>query len=156
MAAGDIYWFDQGLYRMMRGEIDLDGGNIKLGFVTSAIGTNNATLKTTADPRWGSGGSTNLSSSQVGTGGTSYTGPLTLASPSVVPVSPDIFFRANTVTLAQDASGFTTARYGIIFQDDANDYAIAFIDLETNRSLVAGQVQIDWNGANNDILKLTN
>jgi hypothetical protein len=152
MAAGDIFWFDGGLNRLMRGEIDLDAGAIKLGLITSAA----TPAKTTADPRWGAGGSTNFSTNQVGTGGTSYTGPVTLASPSVALATPDVFFRASIVTLAQDASGFTNARWGIIFQDDANDYAIAYVDLGSDRSLVAGQVQIDWNGANNDILKLTN
>lgn len=152
MAAGDIYWFDQGLYRLLRGEIDMDGGSIKLGLITSAA----TPSKTAADPRWGAGGSTNYSTNQVGTGGTSYTGPVTLASPSVAVSTPDIFFRANIVTLAQDASGFTNARWGILFQDDANDYAVAYVDLGSDRSLQAGQVQIDWNGANNDILKLAN
>jgi hypothetical protein len=152
MAAGDIFWFDQGVYRLMRGEIDLDAGSIKLGIITSAA----TPSKTTADPRWGAGGSTNFSTNQVGTGGTSYTGPISLASPSIVVVTPDIFFRANVVTLAQDASGFTNGRWGILFQDDANDYAVAYVDLGSDRSLVAGQVQIDWNGANNDILKFAN
>jgi hypothetical protein len=152
MAAGDIFWFDAGLNRLMRGEIDFDGGAVKLGLITSAA----TPAKTTADPRWGAGGSTNFSTNQVGTGGTSYTGPVTLASPSVAVATPDVFFRANIVTLAQDASGFTNARWGILFQDDANDYAVAYVDLGSDRSLVAGQVQIDWNGANNDILKLTN
>jgi hypothetical protein len=152
MAAGDIFWFDAGLNRLMRGEIDFDGGAVKIGLITSAA----TPAKTTADPRWGAGGSTNFSTNQVGTGGTSYTGPVTLASPSVAVATPDVFFRANIVTLAQDASGFTNARWGILFQDDANDYAVAYVDLGSDRSLVAGQVQIDWNGANNDILKLTN
>jgi hypothetical protein len=152
MAAGDVYWFDQGLYRLMRGEIDLDAGTIKLGLITSSA----TPSKTATDPRWGAGGSTNYSSSQVGTGGTSYTGPVALASPSIAVVTPDVLFRASIVTLAQDASGFTNARWGIFYQDDSNDYAIGYIDLGSDRSLVAGQVQIDWSGANNDILKLTN
>jgi hypothetical protein len=152
MAAGDVFWFDQGIYRLMRGEIDLDAGSIKLGIITSAA----TPAKTTADPRWGAGGSTNFSTNQVATGGTSYTAPISLASPSIVVVTPDVFFRANVITLAQDASGFTNGRWGIGFQDDANDYAIFYVDLGSDRSLVAGQVQIDWNGANNDILKFAN
>jgi hypothetical protein len=152
MAAGDIFWFDAGLNRLMRGEIDFDGGAMKLGLITSAA----TPAKTTADPRWGAGGSTNFSTNQVGTGGTSYTGPVTLGTPTVAVATPDVFFRASIVTLAQDASGFTNARWGIIFQDDANDYAVAYVDLGSDRSLAAGQVQIDWNGANNDVLKLTN
>ncbi len=152
MATGDVFWFDAGLNRLLRGELDMDGGNVKLGFITSAA----TPSKTAADPRWGAGGSTNYSTNQVGTGGTSYTGPVTIGSPTIAVSTPDIFFRGNIVTLAQDASGFTNARWGILFQDDANDYAIAYIDLGSDRSLVAGQVQIDWNGANNDILKLTN
>lgn len=152
MAAGDVFWFDQGLFRLMRGEIDLDGGLIKFGLITAA----QTPAKTSADPRWGAGGTTNFSTAQVSTGGTSYTGPVTIASPSIAVVTPDVFFRGNIITLAQDAAGFTDARWGILFQDDANDYALAFVDLGGARSIVAGQLQIDWNGANNDILKLAN
>lgn len=152
MAAGDVFWFDAGLNRLMRGEVDLDSGNMKLGLITSAA----TPSKTTADPRWGAGGSTNFSTNQVSTGGTSYTGPVTLGSPTIAVSTPDVLLRASIVTLAQDASGFTNARWGIMFQDDANDYAVGYIDLGSDRSLQAGQVQIDWNGANNDILKLTN
>lgn len=153
MAAGDIFWFDAGLNRLMRGEIDLDAvATIKLGLITSAA----TPAKTTADPRWGAGGTTNFSTNQVATTGTSYVGPVTLATTSIAIATPDVFFRAAIVTLAQDASGFTNARWGILFQDDANDYAVAYLDLGSDRSLAAGQVQIDWNGANNDVLKLAN
>ena len=153
MAAGDIFWFDAGLNRLMRGEIDLDVvATIKLALITSAA----TPAKTTADPRWGAGGATNFSTNQVATTGTTYVGPVTLAATSIAIVTPNVFFRANIVTLAQDASGFTNARWGILFQDDANDYAIAYIDLGSDRSLAAGQVEINWEGASNDVLKLAN
>jgi len=60
------------------------------------------------------------------------------------------------VTLAQDASGFTNGRWGIIYNNsDTNKRAIAFVDFGSDRSLVSGAITIDWNGATNDILTIT-
>ena len=152
-AAGDISWFDQGLYRLLRAELGgLHSATLKCALITSAA----TPAKTTADPRWGSGGTTNFSTNQVATGGTSYTGPITLAGQSVAVVTPNVLFRANIITLPQDASGFTNARWAILYEDGASKYAFAFLDLGSDRSIVSGQLQIDWNGANDDILQLAN
>jgi len=65
-------------------------------------------------------------------------------------------FRADVVTINQDASGFTTARWGIIYNNtDASKRAIAFIDLGSDRSIVAGSLTLDWSGATNDVLTIT-
>jgi hypothetical protein len=60
------------------------------------------------------------------------------------------------VTIAQDAAGFTNARWGIIYNNtDANKRAIAFIDLGSDRSIVSGSLTLDWSGATNDVLTIT-
>jgi hypothetical protein len=59
------------------------------------------------------------------------------------------------VSLAQDASGFTNGRWGILYNDTAaGKQALAYVDLGSDRSLVTGPLTIDWNGATNDILTL--
>lgn len=153
MATGDVKWFQQALLDIGSKKHDLANDTIKLGIVT---GVTPAT--TTSDPRWGAAGSTNYSSSQVATGGTSYTGPQTLGSVTWTLVSNVPTFRAATVSLAQDASGFTNGGYGILYNDtSAGKEALGFVEISASNaaSLVAGQIVIDWNGATNDIFTIT-
>lgn len=152
MAQGDIKWFAQALLDLGEKLHDLSSDTFKLGIITSAV----TPSLSTSDPRWGAGGSTNLSSNQVATGGTSYTGPLTLASVTWTLVSNVPTFRATDPTMAQDASGFTNGRWGIIYNDtDAGKRAIGFIDLGFDRSLVTGSLTINFGGAGTDVLTLT-
>ena len=72
MAVGDITWFRAGLLAVGTKLIDLNADTIKLGLVKSAANSGIDPTNITADPRWGAGGTTNLSTSQVATG-TSYT-----------------------------------------------------------------------------------
>lgn len=154
MATGTVKWFAQALLDLGEKIHDLSSNTFKLGIVTNAT----APSLSTADPRWGAGGTTNFSSNQVATGGTSYTGPQTLGSVTWTLVSNVPTFRAANVNLAQDASGFTNGAYGIIYNDtDAGKRAIGFVEISATgaASLVAGPVVIDWNGATGDILTLT-
>lgn len=154
MATGDIKWFAQALLDLGKKLHDLSTETIKLGIVTTAT----VPTLATADPRWGAGGSTNFSSSQVATGGTSYTGPVTLASVTWTIVSNVPTLRAANVSLAQDASGFTNGAYGIIYNDsDAGKRCLGFVELSSTGSisLVAGPLVTDWNGVNGDIFTIT-
>jgi hypothetical protein len=151
MATGDIKWFAQGLLDLGNKIHDMDGDDWRVGLVTSAV----TPLLSTAAPHWGGTGTTNWSSSQVPTG-TGYSGPIALTSESWSLVSNVPTFRADVVVVPQDASGFTTARWGIVYNNtDANKRAVAFIDLGTDRSIVGGSLTLDWNGATNDILTIT-
>lgn len=152
MATGDIKWFAQALLDLGEKLHDLSSDTFKLGIITSAV----TPALSTGDPRWGAGGTTNLSSNQVATGGTSYTGPQTLASVTWTLVSNVPTFRATDISLAQDASGFTDGRWGIIYNDtDAGKRCLAFVDLGSARSLVTGSLTINFGGAGTDVLTLT-
>jgi hypothetical protein len=154
MATGDIHWFNQAMVDLGNKVFNLSTDVLKLGIVTSAT----VPALTTAAPHWGGTGTTNFATNQVATTGTSYTGPKTLTTVSWSLVSGVAKLRADIVTLAQDASGFTNGAYGIIYDDtDANKRALAWVELSSagTASLVAGQLVIDWNGATNDILSLT-
>lgn len=155
MASGDITWFKQALLDLGKALHNIDTATIKVGIIKSAANGGFDPTATLADPRWGTGGTTNLSTGQVTTGGTSYTAPLTLASKTWAAVSNNPTLAANTISLAQDASGFTNGRWAIIYNDtDAGKRALAYVDLGADRSLVTGPLSIDWYGVGNEILNL--
>ena len=154
MATGTVKWFAQGLMDLGNKIHDMDGDDWRMGIVTTAT----VPSVTTAAPHFGGTGTTNFATNQVATAGTSYTGPVALTTESWSIVSGVVTWRADVVNLAQDASGFTNGAYGIIYNNtDANKRAIAYVELSAagSLSLVAGAVSIDWNGATNDILTLT-
>lgn len=152
MAAGDIKWFAQGLLDLGNKIHNLSSDVLKLGIATSTT----APAISTAAPHWGGTGTTDFSSNQVSTSGTSYTGPQTLASVTWTSVSNVPTLRATDVALAQDASGFTNGRYGIIYNStDANKRALGYIDFGSDRTLVTGSLTINFQGAGTDILTIT-
>ena len=152
MAVGDIKWFGQGLHDLGSKLHNLGSDALKLGLITSAT---TPTVATDV-PHFGGSGTTNLATNQVAAG-TSYTaGGPTLSSVAWTNVSGVPTLRAAAVTVAQDASGFTNARWGIIYNNtNAAKQALAFIDLGADRSIAAGSLTLDWSGATDDILTIT-
>ena len=151
MAVGDIKWFAQGLHDLGNKIHNLSTDVIKLGLITSAA----TPAVSTAAPHWGGTGTTNFATNQVTTGTSYSTGGPTLVDTWTL-VSNVPTFRADVVTIAQDATGFTNARWGIIYNStDANKRALAFVDLGSDRSIQPGSLTLDWSGANNDILTIT-
>lgn len=151
MAAGDITLFRQFLLDLGTKKHDLSADTIKLGLVTAST----VPSATTADPRWGSGGTTNFATNAVATA-TAYTGPLTLSSVTWTLVSNVPTLRGTAAQIAADASGFTNARYGIIYNDtDTGKRAIGFVDLGATVSIAAAAYTVDFNGATDDIFTLS-
>lgn len=152
MATGDIKWFAQGLLDLGNKIHNLSSDTLKLGLT---IGTTTPAVTTTG-PHWAGTGTTNFGAEQVATG-TSYAtgGPsLTTVTWSIVSGVPTL--RADIVTIAQDATGFTNARWGILYNStDVNKRALAYVDLGASRSVQGGALTIDWSGATNDILTIT-
>src|SRR5690606_19238309 len=93
----------------------LETDTFQLGLITSAV----TPTASTTDPRWGSGGSTNLSSSQVTPGGNYTTGGPTIANNTYTETSGTATFDGDNVSISQDASNPDDARYGIIYNDTA-------------------------------------
>lgn len=160
MAAGDITWFRRALLDIGLEVHQLETDTLKLALIDS-VTTPSAT---TADPRWGAGGTTDFSARQVSpVGGTYTTGGATLqisaggaGTQTWTLVSDVPTLRADAVTWAQNASNPTNARWGIIYNDTAaGKQCLAFVDLGSVRDLTAGALTVDWSGANNDILTIT-
>jgi hypothetical protein len=130
MAVGDIKWFAQALLDLGKEIHDLSNDTLKLGLVTSA------TTPTVgmSDPRWGTGGGTNLTTNQVPTGTAYSSGGPSLASKTWALQSNIPTLRANAVVINQDASGFTTARWVIVYNETvAGKQALAFVDLDSRK-----------------------
>lgn len=154
MAVGDVTIFRAGLLALGNKQIDLSNDTLKIGFIKSAANSGFDPTQTTADPRWGAGGTNNLSTAQVTTGTTYASGGPSLANKTFALVSNVPTLRADIVTIAQDASGFTNARWAIIYES-VSTRALAFVDLGSDRSIVGGALTIDWSGATNDILTIS-
>jgi len=152
MAVGDIKWFGQGLHDLGSKLHNLSSDALKLGLITSATTPTVAT----AVPHFGGTGTTNMATNQVAAG-TSYTaGGPTLSSVTWTVVSGVPTLRAAAVTVAQDATGFTAARWGIIYNNtNAAKQCLAYVDLGSDRSIQAGSLTLDWSGATDDILTIT-
>ena len=142
MAQGDVTLVQDFLDDLGSKLHDLDADVIKLGLIT----TTTTPTTGTANPTWGAAG-TNWSTNQVTPGGNYTTG------------GPDISatwsqtsglgtFDATDVSILQNASNPTNARWGIIYNDTAtNNDVIGFIDLGGDTDLSAGDFTITWNAS---------
>ena len=123
---------------------DLDTDDWRMGIITTAA----TPAVNTSAPHWGGTGTTNFSTNQVATGGTSYTAPIVLTSEAWALNATGAAMDCADITLAQDASGFTNASWGIVYNNtDANKRAVGFLDLGSDRSLVAGSLTITMNAS---------
>jgi hypothetical protein len=146
MAAGDFKWFAQGLHDLGNKIHDLDADDFRMGIVTTAT----VPAVNTAAPHWGGTGTTNFATNQVATTGTSYTGPIVLASEAWTLTATGGAMDCADVSLAQDASGFTNGAYGIVYNNtDANKRALGFIEISSTgaASLVTGAVSVTMNAS---------
>ena len=144
MAAGDIFFFDQFLVDVQEGLHDLENDSIKVGLITNAV----TPAVTDTDPRWGAGGTTNFSTNQVTPGGNYATGGPAAANPSVTLSGGAGVFDADDISITQNASNPTNARWGIIYNDTATGKnAIGYLDLGAVVDLSAGDFSIAWNAS---------
>ena len=154
MATGNMKWFNQALLDLGLKKHNLATDDLRMAIVTSAV----VPSQTTAVPHVGGTGTTNFATTQVAVAGTVYTAPIILTGESWTLVGGVPTLRADVITLAIDAAGFTNGAWGIVYNNtDANKSAIGYVELSAggSLSLVNGQVVIDWNGSTNDLLTLT-
>lgn len=143
MAAGDFKWFAQGLHDLGNKVHDLDADDFRLGIVTSAV----TPAVNTAAPHWGGTGTTNFATNQVATA-TAYTGPIALTSEAWTLTATGAAMDFADVVVAQDAGGFTNGRWAIVYNNtDANKRALGYLDLGSDRSIVAGSLTLAINAS---------
>ncbi len=143
MAAVTLVFFDQFHEDRWKKLHELDADTIKVAFVTSTL-TLTAAL---ADPRWGAGGTNNLSTNEVSAVSANYTAGGTDITAAVTRSGNSITFDATTnPSWTKDAvDGFTDARYFVIYNaTDAGKRAIAFGDMASDQSLAASDISLTW------------
>lgn len=144
MAAGDIFVFDQFLVDVQEGVHDLENDTLKLGLITAISPEPSVDV---ADPRWGAGGTTNYSTSEVTIGSPSnyQTGGPTIANNSVTLIAGAAVFDADDLTISQAVGNPGAARWAVIYNDTAaGKNAIAYMDLGSSTDLSAGDFTSAW------------
>jgi len=139
---GDIIWFQQAYVDTDEGIHNKETDEFKFGIVDNVI----TPAATTADPRWGAGGTTDLSANEVTPGGNYSAGGPVIANPTVALTDGKSRFDADDVDIAQDASNPTGAYWAIVYNNtDTGKRALCAIDLGGPADLTAGPFSNAWN-----------
>ena len=155
MALGDFTLFQQFRLDLGLKQHDLLNDTLKVALIKGAASGGLDPLTTTANPCWGSGGSTNLLTHQVATGSVYLTGGLALVGKTWTTVSGAATLRASVVAWSVDASGFTNARWAVLYNDtQAAKKAIGFLDLGSVRSIQTEGISLNWYGSTRDVLTI--
>jgi len=142
MAQGDVTVFAQAKLDIGLEGHQLETDVVKLGLVTSTV----TPTETTSNPAWGASGATNLSTNQVTPGGNYSTGGPTIANNTYTLASATTTFDGDNISILQNASNPTNARWGIGWNDtNAIDAALFFLDLGGATDLTAGDFSVTWN-----------
>lgn len=141
MAQGDVVFFQQFLVDALEGVHNLETDSIQIGLTDGTT----PPAEGTADPRWGTGGTTNFLSEQCTTGG-AYTGPVQLTNNSVTwnNARAEIDWD-DPATWSQNGSSPTDATYGIIFNNTASGkQCIGYVDLGGAFNMTTGDLTITF------------
>jgi len=142
MAQGDVHVFDQFLVDALEKKHDLENDSIKCALIDSV----QTPATTSADPRWGAGGTVNFSTDEVTAGGNYVAGGADCANPAVTLNGglAEIDFD-DPATWAQNVSNPTDARWGIIYNDtSAGKECIGYVDLGSAFDMTTGDLTITW------------
>jgi hypothetical protein len=144
MASGDVVFFDQWLVDVQEGVHNMETNTINLGLIDST----QTPAATATDPRWGAGGTVNYSTDEVTPGGNYSTGGAAIANPSVTLTAGAGVFDGDDISILQNASNPTNARWGIIYNDTAaGKNCIGYVDLGAVVDLSAGDFSVTWNAS---------
>lgn len=145
MAQGDITAFDQFLVDALEAVHNLETDDIRL-MLTDGTTTLAAT---TADPRYGAGGTTNLLSEEVTAGGNYTAGGAACANPAVTLSGGAAVFDADDpATWSQNASNPTDATFGAYYNNTAaGKNAIAFLDIGGAFNMTTGDLSVTHNAS---------
>lgn len=137
MAAGDLVLFEEFARELGEAIHDFSSHTFKVGLITSAV----APTAADATPRWG-----DYSGNEVADGASYDVGGPALANLAWTEVDGVATLDADDVEIDQDDTGFTDARYLIIYDDsDGSDRAVAFGDLGEDKSIQSAPIVLRWN-----------
>ena len=140
MARGDLTIFEEFSDQLGKEAHNFSSDTLKLGIVDE---TTPVPVASSAAPTWD-----DFVGNEVSAAGGYTANGLTLASVTWAEASGVAKLDAADVSLTQDASGFTNAYWGIIYNDtNATDMCIGFVDLGGPVSEQAGPININWNAS---------
>ncbi len=139
MAQGDLITPQQFYVDVQEALHDLETGSFKGALVTSAL----TPTAGDPDPRWGSGGGTDYSTSEVAAGGNYAAGGQAMVNNSVVLDGEGKgAFDSDQFNWDQDGANPTDARWLILYNDDASKRVIKSVDLGAVVDLSAGALTV--------------
>jgi hypothetical protein len=136
MAKGDITLFEEFIREKGEKIHNFGSDTFRLGLITSVL------TPTAADatPRWG-----DYSANEVATGTSYSAGGPALADVTWTEVAGLAKMDATDLEIDQDATGFTNARWGILYNDtDTSKRAFGSIDLGAATSIQSAPLEFRW------------
>ena len=125
MAQGDFKVFDDAVDDILNGLHDFGAHDIRLGLIDSTT-----PVRTTADPCWGAGGSTNYNALEVTeTAGAYPAEGIVLTTEAVTGITDGAKFSSDNLSLAVNASNPPDVTFGILYNNSAtNKDCIGYLD----------------------------
>jgi hypothetical protein len=143
MAQGTVGIFNEFLETIGKSEINLDTDTIKLALVTDVT----TPTASTADPRWGAGGTTNFNTNEVTAGG-NYTAEGDDILSTYSQAGGTATFDGTNIEWLVDGSNPTNARWGILYSDtDSDKKCIGWVDLGEVFNMTTGDLNVNWNAS---------
>ena len=143
MAQGDLIIFSQFKVDLGLSLHDLNADEIRVAFVDDTI----TPAANTADPRWGAGGTTNLSTNK-GSGGNFPADGEDITNSYVASGADALFDGTTNIAYAKNASNPADSRWAILYNStDTGKRCIAAVDLGAIADGTAGAVNVTWNAS---------
>jgi len=151
MAKGTVTLFAKFKERIGDGEINLSTAVLRIALTSDTTVALPGGGAQATDPRWGAGGSQDLSTNECTPGG-GYTvnGELIDGTDPWVINGDDVEYTAqNPVWLSNFSGDPTNIRYGVVYVDNGGttDYGVGYVQIydgATDVSLVVGDVIVKW------------
>ena len=151
MAQGDVIVFSRGKERMGDADFGALSGAVVHVALTDGV---TAPVENASDPRWAAAGSPDFSAEEVTPGGNYAAGGAAVDGADTWTLTTNVAtFDLNDQTWAQNASNPTDATECIGYINDANDYALFFLDIGGVFNMTTGDLVITWNA--NGVFTLT-
>lgn len=145
MAQGDVVFFDQFLEDLAIGtDVGHDFGATPHTIMCAIVDSTTTPTTTTADPRWGAGGTTNFSTWEVTVAGDYSAGGNECTTAGITNNAGTIEFDWGNPT-AWATGTDADAKWGIVYNDTiAGKQCIGYVDLGTAFDMSTGTLTITW------------
>lgn len=149
MAKGDFVLFASAKLDLGKKIHDLTADQFKFAVIKSAANGGIDPTKLLSDPRWGAGGGTDLSLSEVVVAGNYLAGGVVVAGVTWALTGADPMFDSTDVNIGIDAANPTNGRWAIIYNNTAvGKQALGYIDFGGDLDLTQDDLDYAVDAAN--------